>query len=302
MSTKKSKVPSFKEFHYLKESRWSDSQYRNIYAPWRLTRNEYLIVSNKSFQSHSSEVYEPRPEEKVVGNDNPVISVEIQDSTYKGWKKLCWEHLDGSGGCRDRVSPMEVTDEESAKKFAEGISPRSKLKYKTVTQYHWQDKSSKYNKENYSTKAFPIKIETLKDGTEIRLKRNPQIKTDFSLGAFQNGELIGVAFNEWGATLIQVDPSFRNRGIGRTLSRIFNSIHQRDSGGFTPQGKTMKKAMHSEAVKQAQKMGWYNRALKDGLLTKEKIEEIISSANLPYDEYTPYSDSDIRFAERITHK
>ena len=265
----------FKEYVLLRETRWSDAQYRNSKSPWRLTDKEYIEVSNKRGKMHSSDSYEPMERKIITGVRNPVIKVEVNDSREKGWKKICWWHKDGRGGCKDRVSPLEVSNEKDAIKYAETYSEDSDFEFKTVKKYSWEEKdyhNSGYWEKNYSKKSFPYKLETLENGVEIRYRKMPEIV----IAAFIDETPVGMAFDEWGALLIQVSEKHRNKGIGKVLSRIYNSIKQKDSGGFTPQGLGMKYSIHKDAVKDALKRGWYEKAIEDGILSKEKVNEILS--------------------------
>jgi len=254
----------------LKESRWSDSEYRNPQSPWRLTLQEYLQSTNKKNKMHSLDSYEPQERRIIDSIGNPITRVQVEDSYDKGWKKIYWWHQDGSSDSRMRVSPSEVSTEKDAKNYALNHSQNANINWKTVKQYHWQD-DTEYNSENYSRKAYPYKIETLKNGIEIKYKKKPYLE----IAAFDNETPIAIAFDEWGALLIQVSEKYRNQGIGKVLSRLWNSIKPTDSGGFTPQGLSMKKSLYKQAVKQAQEKGWYEKAIQEKILTPEKIQEII---------------------------
>ena len=39
----------------------------------------------------------------------------------------------------------------------------------------------------------------------------------------------------------------------------------------------MKKSLYRDAVKEAKKRGWYERAIDDGILPIEKVEDILKS-------------------------
>jgi hypothetical protein len=257
---------NFKNYYHLKESRWSDSEYRNPSAPWRLTPEEYLSLTNKSSKIHPSSAYEPSEKKIIDSIGNPILSVDIFDSSQKGWKKICWTHQNGESECQDRVSPLEISTEKDAKNYALLQSPYSDISWKTVKPYFWEDSSPLYNPSSY-----PYKIETLSNGLTIKYKKKPYLE----IAIFEENKPVAIAFEEWGALLIQVSLPYRNSGLGKILSRLWNSIQPTDSGGFTPQGLSMKKSLHRDAVKQAQEKGWYEKALKDGILPPEKISQIL---------------------------
>lgn len=266
---------NFKNYYLFKESRWSDSEYRNPTAPWRLTQEEYLQQSNKSSKFHTLNTYEPQERKIIDSIGNPITQIKIDDSFDKGWKKICWTHQNGQGDCKDRVSPLEISTEKDAKNYALLQSPYSDISWKTIKQYFWED-NTEYNQQNYSPSSYPYKIETLKNEIEIKYKKKPYLE----IAAFKNQKPIAMAFDEYGALLIQVSEKYRNLGLGKILSRLWNSIKPTDSGGFTPQGLAMKKSLHKDAVKQAQEKGWYEKALKDGILSSEKISQILKESLL----------------------
>lgn len=263
---------NFKNYYYLKESRWSDAEYRNPRSPWRLTLEEYLQQSNKSSKSHLSHSYEPKERKVIDSIRNPIIQIKIQDSYDKGWKKICWTHQNGQEDCKDRVSPLEISTEKDAKNYALHQSPYSDISWKNIKQYPWED-NTEYNQQNYSPSSYPYKIETLKNGIEIKYKKKPYLE----IAAFLEQKPIAIAFDEYGALLIQVSEKYRNQGLGKVLSRLWNSIKPTDSGGFTPQGLAMKKSLYRDAVKQAYEKNWYEKAIQDKILTPEKVQQIIKT-------------------------
>lgn len=288
---------NFKEYFNLSlESRFSDREYYNETSPWRLTGDEYLDITNKDKKYHPYDAYAPRTIRVLDDDPNPPVEVFVKPSYREGWVDVYWTLKDGTTGSKGHVSPLEVSTEKDKFRFAQNWSGSDK-KYKEIKDKYWYSVAE----SGYSISDFPHKIET-KDGIDYRIKKikNQYVKSregddvifysdeemkkekyriyDITVGAFDGENIIGAATDEWGAILVTVQPDYRGRGIGSTLSRLYRSITKKSaSGGYTSQGKNMARRLHASAVRDAQRLGWYDRAVRDGILTKEKVSEILKS-------------------------
>lgn len=258
---------SFKDFFV--ESRFSDKEYYNAESPWRLTVDEYLKVSNKSGKFHPSDAYEPR-EHVIRTYDNPPIkdSILVRIDPNRGGRFREVEWIDSRGNKRvfGGLMDFQVGNPDSHTDFAyDWILSNASGEVKNI------DKIIKYhftNSPNYTIEKFPYKIES-KDGVDYRYD-----KSDKTLIAFIGDNAVGMASDEWGAYLVQVDPKYRGKGIGAALAHLYLAINKKDSGGYTNKGYNMAIGVHKKAVKDALELGWYKRALKDEILSKQKIKEI----------------------------
>jgi GNAT superfamily N-acetyltransferase len=290
-------------YDILFESRFSDREYYDKDAAWKLTPDEYLKITNKSDKFHGYESYQPR-ETKILDNDpNPPIEVNVRPSYTKGWVDVSWTLKDGTRGGRGRVSPYEVETEKDKFKFAQSWSESPKT-YKTIKDKYWYSMAD----HGYTVKDFPYKIQSI-NGIDYRIRKEKQqyskknedgdymrdadnniinysdeeIKqkklkpSDVTVAAFDKNEIVGMATDEWGALLVTVQPQHRGQGIGVNLSHLYRTIYPRkDSGGYTSQGKQMALRVHKKAINDAKKLGWYERGIKEGIISKEKAEKILS--------------------------
>lgn len=269
----------------LTEVRFSDRDYANPLAPWRLTLDEYLEASNKRGASHPHGAYEARPVEILDDPDPPVEAEASPNRWNEGWFDVFWTHRSGRTGSKSRVSPLSLSALVDGKPV---MTPESILKYAREqsdsqvvtghkTQYWWADQP---------VSKYPHKLATV-DGVEYRAMKEHLKYTDGSFGnevslaAFKDGKMVGQAVDEWGGILVTVAPEERGRGIGSRLSHYFRAIrkpNRRDSGGYTDRGRRMAASVWRLSVADAKKLGWYQRAVKDGTLTKEKADGILSQA------------------------
>ncbi len=114
---------------------------------------------------------------------------------------------------------------------------------------------------------------------EIKAKGLPPC--EITIYAFHDGKEIGFVADEWGATLVTVAHEYKGNGIGKMLTYYFRKKHpDRDSGGFTDAGYNNLKSVYREFVKEYLRNGIYSHLVKKGELTKERANEIITSANL----------------------
>lgn len=88
--------------------------------------------------------------------------------------------------------------------------------------------------------------------------------------------LVGNTLNEWGALLVQVAQEYRNFGLGTMLVKAKRDVDPTvDSGGVTPSGHANLKRVHSEMVREYLRDGIYTELIKQGVLTKDQVKEIV---------------------------
>lgn len=113
---------------------------------------------------------------------------------------------------------------------------------------------------------------------QLRAKKPPERnkKTNLALLNPQN-EIVGVAQNEYGATLIAVPLEYRRRGIARLLATVWYELNPKStSGGFTPKGAENALRVWADRVREFLSWGWYSELLRAGRISKARVEEILS--------------------------
>lgn len=92
------------------------------------------------------------------------------------------------------------------------------------------------------------------------------------------GYVVAQASNEWGATLLTVAQEYRNKGLGKKIANIWYKYNPDYlSGGFTQAGLQNAKKFYFSRIREAIQSGWYKDWIKDGIISKDKVKEIISS-------------------------
>lgn len=87
--------------------------------------------------------------------------------------------------------------------------------------------------------------------------------------------------DEWGCLLITVANEYRGLNIGQKLLNYHRTIYPyRDSGGHTIQGANAFFAFYQEKVSKYLSSGNYRKDIDNGLITIEKVKEILDSAHL----------------------
>lgn len=96
----------------------------------------------------------------------------------------------------------------------------------------------------------------------------------------EEGLIVGMASDEWGATLIRIAKEYRGEGLAKVLTKFWydkNPDHL--SGGFTQSGYENAIKFWADRVRTMLKNGWYDQLVKEGKVSKEKVKEIL--AGLP---------------------
>jgi GNAT superfamily N-acetyltransferase len=95
----------------------------------------------------------------------------------------------------------------------------------------------------------------------------------------KSGDTVGVAEQRTGNLYVGVAEEYQGIGIGQMLLRLFRNTYPfHPSGGLTEKGERNLKRFHSYRVKRALADGMYSRAIRQGVLSLEKMRKIVSSA------------------------
>lgn len=91
------------------------------------------------------------------------------------------------------------------------------------------------------------------------------------------GEVVAIAQNEWGATLIVVAKEYRGKGLAKKITKVWYEWNPEiKSGGMTQAGRHMAIGMWEDRVKDFLSQGWYDTLLKKKKITMDRIKEILS--------------------------
>lgn len=138
---------------------------------------------------------------------------------------------------------------------------------------------------------------------ELRNGAIPQLLSrpyEYEVGAFDGDQYIGGVQDEWGAVLLSVADEYRGFGLGPIIGKAYRSLEpEKSSGGFTPAGAANFRKVHREMVRDYLKTGMYGHLVKSGIVTLDRVKEIIASAGLP-DKTKPKPEKNLNFRDTKT--
>lgn len=134
-------------------------------------------------------------------------------------------------------------------------------------------------------KRYPHVIKQFKRRNEfftLRLSSAGYTKDSGEMIGIMNakGQVIAQAQDEWGATLVRVASEYKGHGMGEILAETWSIYNPKYlSGGFTPQGRQMRRNMWARHVREFLSQGGYRKLLSQNQITLTRIQEIL--AGLP---------------------
>ena len=181
------------------------------------------------------------------------------------------------------VSPKKIpTDLPSIRRNGDRVELDVKnyemVKY--ISEYaHLVSDTAKRNKDAYPHLFNRIKI----SDQYFEIRANDEVKkeniNEIDIKILnEKGLVVGMAASEWGATLIQVADEYKGYGLGKILGKIFYEYNpKRGSGGFTPSGLRNAIKIWQDRVRKMFANGWYTTLIDQGVITKERVKEIVNS-------------------------
>lgn len=158
------------------------------------------------------------------------------------------------------------------------IEPKAVKKVKYIDEY--VASVTKIAERNRS--AFPAIMQRIKVGDEtctIRTKVLPYKKNSGQTIVILNKDdyIIATASDEWGATLLRVVLEYRGKDLGKVIGTIwYKNNPSFPSGGFSPSGKSNAIKIWSGRVREMLQSGMYSNLVQQGVLSKDRVKEIIS--------------------------
>ena len=262
-----------------------------------MTKNEFIEFRNPTDKYHDNESYNFDFKQMNKEDASYVISFELSN----GKKVTVMKHPNGYKFILDgkpvaimhndivyhtprmpsRLFPILYTDRYRDINIE--IRPKQQKLIKYINEYmNLIDNVAKRNLEYYPSvlKRFILGGEqfTIRTETELPYRKN--------VGATivilnQDGYVVAQASDEWGATLLVVAQEYRGKNIGTIIGKIWYDLNPSYlSGGFTDSGLRNAVKIWQEHVRDYLSTGTYRKLINDGTITKEKVKEILQSANL----------------------
>lgn len=131
------------------------------------------------------------------------------------------------------------------------------------------------NREQYTVLLQNIMVAG--EPMQVRSQGNPGPNTSLAV-LNQMGYVVAEATDEWGATLLVVAQEYRGKGLGKLIGRYWYKYNpDKKSGGMTPSGVSNAAKMWEDRVREFVANGWYSELVKQGAITKERVDEILSA-------------------------
>lgn len=136
----------------------------------------------------------------------------------------------------------------------------------------------------FNTQKYPVVLrQFLSNGEQLVLRAEeepiPDMGTNLAI-LDSEGRVLGVAQDEWGATLIAVAQEARGRGLGKILSEVWHRLNPGfESGGMTSAGESLMTHAWADRVREFRSRGWYSHLVRTGRISPERVAEIL--ADLP---------------------
>ncbi len=259
-----------------------------------MTRDEYIRHLNPDDRFHPSTAYNYstfdlneryarrhlgtvrrtyRPTLKVEGSTSGTLFIDEDDRPVAVLHGGTLYHDDRGERIPDEYHPagrgepvpLDIRDRRRVKYIAEYVAKVDDLARRTATRY-------------------PVVLRRFVHGGEpmtLRAEKQPVPDKGVNLVVADSaGRILGVAQNEWGATLIAVARDARGRGIGAILSKVWHELNPSfGSGGMTGAGNALMQSVWADRVREFLSLGWYTQMVRDGRMTPERVREIL--ADLP---------------------
>ena len=112
----------------------------------------------------------------------------------------------------------------------------------------------------------------------VRFEEKPGLDQRTNMAVFnEEGKIVAVAQNEWGATLLGVADEYRGRGLGKYIGNVWYKLNPNsESGGFTQSGKSNALSIWNNRVREFLSRGWYSNLVQEGRLSKNRLKIILS--------------------------
>lgn len=92
----------------------------------------------------------------------------------------------------------------------------------------------------------------------------------------EEGQIVSMAADEWGATLLTVAKEYRGRGLGEIIGKVWYHFNpDYTSGGYTPQGRANAIKLWKNRVRELIASGVYSELVKRGRISLDQVREIV---------------------------
>ena len=202
-----------------------------------------------------------------------------------------WANIANPG---DKFHPSSAYDID-IEKLNDGFDQEAKASYSNLIntfsakgiEFEVREKVTDKWKGRYvksDTNGMPIRGENNQvlfyDAEEIKdlIPEDKRFEYEYLILRKDTQEVVGATQDEWGTLLIRVAQEYRGFGFGTLLGKLSRTKNPaRQSGGFTSAGFENFRRVHAEMVRDYLSSGLYSHLVKSGVITKERVREIVDS-------------------------
>lgn len=247
--------------------------------PALMTVDEYITFRNKSGKNHPDTAYNNTLKEmnSVIDFFHTFMSYDyiVRTKDMKSFLIFSKDDKEKLVGVIFKNTLYHKKDQDVKKVTVKNHKEQINLDWKQEKIVKYLDdlkdeivNVKKYNEDRYNKVLNRVKLSG--ESFELRIEKEGNLALLNS-----DGYVVGVAQNEWGATLISVASEYRQKGIGDYLLKEWYKLHpDMDSGGYTRSGEKMDRRYWESQVREFLSKGWYSELIKSGKLTKERFKEI----------------------------
>lgn len=251
--------------------------------PGLMTLDEYLHTRNEGDVEHPSDSYTYTVADLNSDPSAYFFGTTLGDPSYEIMKheggytlSLNGEIVGVSDGKALYLShPIKDVRREYS---ASGKVKRVELGVATPVKYAADYLYKVFDAAAVNKEKYPVLIQQLGE-YEVRAVAKPTKDKLVNLAVLHKGQVVAIAANEWGATLISVAKEYAGRKLGLLLDSYWTRFNPSNvSGGFTPAGKAHAKRMWSQRVHELLSQGEYSKLVASGDIALSRVNEILSQA------------------------
>lgn len=223
------------------------------HEPVYKSKSYYLSGKGHEFRIYGSDV---KDKSLVIDSNNATIGVIIRGVLYY-----------------NPVSKIRPTDFQEL-----GVGQFKKVKYPAEYVDFVKNQDLK-NRADYPVLLQNVKVKGEQYQLRAASKPEKDVKVNLAL-INQIGQIVAVAQNEWGATLIVTAKEYRGLGLGRLIGSYWYKLNPSStSGGFTQSGERNALKLWEMRVREFSENGWYSSLVKSGDLSLDRLKQILSGTS-----------------------
>lgn len=253
-----------------------------------MTIDEFLQKRDPEGKTHPSSAYDAN----LKGLNG--IWLDIGFSVDSGGNRFAIKALWGDP--KNGIVFRDIEQDRTVAVLKDGVLYRDRFvqvpnEFRSAQSGKWESLSMKEEREvkyphlfepkQDNRAKYPLVLRRIRvkgESFELRAQSQPQPDKRDTLVILNNdGDIVAVGSDEWGATLLQVAQEYRGKGLGKLLAQVWYEFNPNSrSGGFTPAGRANAIAAWEQRVREWLSRGWYSQLVREGQLTRARVNQILA--------------------------